>query len=322
MAEGTDDVIGSGDATGAQAFREANYNATVTQVRRLHDDLAIFRVRHDEGPIQFDAGQYTVLGLGTCEPRIKGCQAETTTDRIQLIRRAYSISCPILDQGGDVVRATGAQEVEFYVALVRKAAGKPPALTPRLFGVQPGQRIHMSSKCHGHYTLRDIPATADVVFVSTGTGEAPHNAMLADLLNRGHKGRLVATVCTRFEHDLGYLETHRRLEKLFPNYKYLPLTTREPINLDASLPNYIGKVYLQEYLSSGSLEAKCGFEFCASRTHVFLCGNPTMIGVPQRTHDPTLRYPKPVGMVELLEHRGFLVEQPHEVGNIHFEKYW
>jgi hypothetical protein len=47
-----------------------------------------------------------------------------------------------------------------------------------------------------------------------------------------------------------------------------------------------------------------------------------MIGVPLRTHDPTSRYPQPMGMVEVLERRGLRLDQPHEPGNIHFEKYW
>jgi hypothetical protein len=108
MAEGTDDVIGTGDATGAQAFREANYNATMTQVRRLHDDLVIFRVRHDERPIQFDAGQYTVLGVGTCESRIKGCQAEATPEKFssfgELIRLAVQFWTRVATSFGPRVR--------------------------------------------------------------------------------------------------------------------------------------------------------------------------------------------------------------------------
>jgi ferredoxin/flavodoxin---NADP+ reductase len=34
------------------------------------------------------------------------------------------------------------------------------------------------------------------------------------------------------------------------------------------------------------------------------------------------RYPQPKGMVEVLETRGFRADEPHQPGNIHFEKYW
>jgi hypothetical protein len=47
-----------------------------------------------------------------------------------------------------------------------------------------------------------------------------------------------------------------------------------------------------------------------------------MIGVPRHTHDLRLRYPEPQGMIELLERRGLRIDQPHEPGTIHFEKYW
>ena len=66
----------------------------------------------------------------------------------------------------------------------------------------------------------------------------------------------------------------------------------------------------------------CGCQLCPKNTHVFLCGNPEMIGTPHRTHDPLRRYPRPMGMVKVLERQGFRVDLPHETGNIHFETYW
>jgi ferredoxin--NADP+ reductase len=46
-----------------------------------------------------------------------------------------------------------------------------------------------------------------------------------------------------------------------------------------------------------------------------------MIGAPQHTH--ALRfYPQPTGMVEILEGRGFQLDEPHQPGTIHLERYW
>lgn len=61
-----------------------------------------------------------------------------------------------------------------------------------------------------------------------------------------------------------------------------------------------------------------------ARTHVYLCGNPKMIGAPDKDKTGRLVYPQPPGVVGLLEERGFRVDQPQakEHGNIHFEKYW
>ncbi len=118
------------------------------------------------------------------------------------------------------------------------------------------------------------------------------------------------------------LEEHRWLEKMHPNYRYLTLTTLEPENLDPSVSGYVGKRYLQGYFESGNLERDSGCELRLGKSHVFLCGNPDMIGVPHRTYDPHRRYPKPRGMVEVLERLGFRTDLPHDPGDIHFEKYW
>ena len=60
-------------------------------------------------------------------------------------------------------------------------------------------------------------------------------------------------------------------------------------------------------------------------THVFLCGNPKMIGVPHRDRETgATSYPSPVGVIEVLEGRGFKadVAATKFKGNIHFEEYW
>lgn len=212
--------------------------------------------------------------------------------------------------------------LEFYITLVRRADEKPPALTPRIFALQPGDRIFCGPQVHGHYTLENVAPDANVIFAATGTGEAPHNAMTAQLLKAQHRGRIVNVTCVRWKKDLGYLATHRRLEAMFPHYRYVALTTREPENLDASRPDYVGKRYLQEYFESGNFESETGLSLDPENTHIFLSGNPDMIGVPPRTHDGSRRYPQPEGMVETLENLGFHVDLPHQRGNIHFEKYW
>jgi ferredoxin--NADP+ reductase len=84
-------------------------------------------------------------------------------------------------------------------------------------------------------------------------------------------------------------------------------------------------VYIQDLITSGQLEERLGQALDPERTHVYLCGNPKMIGVPERNRDTGERaYPRPVGIIEVLERRGFQVDQaqPRVQGNIHFEEYW
>ena len=300
------------------------YNAHLTEVKEFHDDLRIFRVRPDRGVPDFQAGQYTVLGLGYWERRVEDVQPETLDEGQQhkIVKRAYSICCPMIDATGMLVRGKELPYLEFLITLVRRTASRAPALTPRLFGLQAGDRLYCGPHVHGHYTLHRVFRDDHVIFAATGTGEAPHNCMVAELLATGHRGRIVSVVCVRWKQDLAYLHAHRILERQYPNYRYVVLTTREPENIDPAAEDFIGKRYLQEYFQSGDLERETGLTLSPEECQVFLCGSPEMIGVPHRTHDPAKRYPEPIGMVEVLEERGFRVDQPHQPGNVHFEKYW
>jgi ferredoxin--NADP+ reductase len=80
-------------------------------------------------------------------------------------------------------------------------------------------------------------------------------------------------------------------------------------------------VYIQDLVSSGELEEQTGIRLDPSRTHVYLCGNPAMIGLPKYT-GTARTYPTPVGMVEILESRGLRADYKKVRGNIHFEEYW
>jgi ferredoxin--NADP+ reductase len=298
------------------------YNATVVEFDRIHTDLAIMRVLPDFGQLKFSPGQYTVLGLGAWEPRIPETQPEPArTDPHRLIQRAYSIGCSLLDGHGKLVRATHSPVLEFYVTLVRTAR-VPPALTPRLFALSRGRRLYCGPHAHGHYGLDGVRPDDTVIFAATGTGEAPHNAMLAELLSRAHRGRIVSVCCVRYRKDLAYLARHRALQETFPNYRYVPLTTREPENTEPTHPEFVGKRYLQDYFDSGDFTRETNCPLDPDHSHIFLCGSPDMIGAPGRSHDGSRHGPAPRGMVDVLLRRGFEVDLPHKSGNLHFELYW
>lgn len=312
----TDDEIAS--------LRQAAYNSTVTAVRKVHDELLVLRVRPDGGIPEYRAGQYTTLGLGYWEPRAPDTQAEHLAgDELRkMVKRAYSMSFPILDDSGELLTPAECAFLEFYVALVRESPGTPPALTPRLFHLSCGDRLFVGPKITGHYTLAPVAAGMHVIFLATGTGEAPHNGMIAELLQRRHSGKIVSVVCVRRQTDLAYLSTHVALERRYPGYCYVVLTTRDPINLDRNRPDFVGKQYIQDLIESGRLEARLGYRLNPGRTHVFVCGNPAMIGIPHTEDDGRHVYPLPIGVVEILERRGFRLDERRRTGNIHVEKYW
>jgi ferredoxin--NADP+ reductase len=295
------------------------YNATISHLTRVHEDLMILRVRPDGGVPAHQPGQYTTLGLVYGEPRVPEYPTDNTSEAnfAKLCRRSYSLSCAILDSKGELLASPAVEELEFYITLVRESSGSnPPSLTPRLFHLTEGDRLHVGNKITGTYTLEGVQPSDAVVFLATGTGEAPHNYMIWKLLRDGHTGPIVSVCCTRYARDLAYRSIHNQLMLRWSNYHYLPLTTREP-----GQP----RRYIQELIGSELLDDIAGQKLQPGNSHFFLCGNPGMIGPPQK--DPATGqwvFPNPPGVVELLQARGYEMDRPANKfrGNIHFEKYW
>ncbi len=297
-----------------EELRESHYNATITHFERTHSDLWVVRVRPDRGDVSHQAGQYASLGLGYWEPRADGARdADLERKWENLIRRSYSISSPVFDEHGYLSDPSHSDTLEFYVVLVPAAQDRVPGLTPRLALRRPGDRIYVGPRIVGRYTLAPVtdPETTVVLF-ATGTGEAPHNAMITELLRKGHHGPIVSVVSVRYRDDLAYLDVHRRLEQRFSNYHYLPLVTRDP---DTE------KLYVQDVIRRELLKEHFQVDLDPATCHVFLCGNPAMIGLP-RWREESPDFPEPEGACQILFERGFDIDRHGHVGNVHTEKYW
>jgi ferredoxin--NADP+ reductase len=300
-------------------LRRQKYNATIVRMVKPHGDLMILRIRPDFVLQKHKPGQYTVLGLGFWEPRFPGCQdEEPPPDLTRLARRSYSISCSILENG-ELIDIEQNNWLEFYITLVRIASEvQGPVLTPRLFLLREGERLYLGEKITGHFTLEGVGPEDTVLFLSTGTGEAPHNYMLWELLRRQHRGRILAACCVRYKKDLAYLGIHEQVMQRYPNYTYLSLTTREADTVGR-------KVYIQDLITSGQLEERLGQPLDPARTQVFLCGNPKMIGAPEKNRETgEIHWPEPPGVIGILTQRGFQTDVPSQKlrGNLHFEEYW
>lgn len=309
---------------------EAYYNATITYFDRVTDELWILGVQPDVGPVSFVPGQYASLGLGFWEPRIDDViEADLDTCWHKLVRRSYSISSPIFrraayprgiadgtDRPGcvdDLACCSNLDEIELYAVLVEPGIDFVPGLTPRLALKGLGDRIFLGRKMAGRYTTAAVttPSTT-MLFLSTGTGEAPQNAMITELLRTGHTGPIVSVVTARCWVDLAYIEKHRALEACFANYRYVAMPTREP---------GIPKRYLQEVVRSDFTADLLGVTLDPATTHVFVCGNPDMIGLPAKDANED-DFPSSTGVVELLSRRGFTLDLRKRPGNIHVEEYW
>ncbi len=294
-------------------LRNEHYNAVITHFEPTHSDLWVLRVKPDHGGTSFVPGQYATLGLGSWEPRVDDAvdpNLDARWDR--LVRRSYSISSRIFDDQGYLADEGALDELEFYIVLVPPTEANIPELTPRLAQKRPGDRIYLGPKVTGRYTLGAVEDPAStVLLLSTGTGEAPHNAMAIELLRKGHFGPILSAVSVRQWADLGYLEAHRTLEARYPNYHYVPLPTREPD---------VPKRYIQDLLLSDEL-SRHGVTLDPATTNVYLCGNPAMIGLPEEGDDGP-EFPDTLGVVQILTQRGFVLNRRGQPGNIHYEEYW
>lgn len=296
------------------ALRAKNYNATITRFDPSHEDLWVIRVRADRPDTGHLPGQYATLGLGYWERRADDADEGLTDDkRTKMIRRSYSISGQVFDDVGYLWDPREHDEIEFYIVHVRPEGDQLPGLTPRLALKHVGDRIYLGPKIAGRYTLAPVnDPTLDVVFLATGTGEAPHNTMIPELLRKGHIGSIVSVVTIRYLRDLGYTNVHRRLEERFSNYRYVVLPTRE---------DGYEKRYIQDLITSGELATQLDSGLDPAGTHVFLCGNPRMIGLPKWDDDRPI-FPEEVGVTGLLHDRGFTVDRRGRPGNVHYEEYW
>ncbi len=266
------------------------YNATVSQRADIAPGLIILRVAPDNLPYRFEAGQYTTLGMKRSAPRVVEAEEEPAApdeSPDKMLRRAYSIASS----------SRADQYLEFYLTLVESGD-----LSPRLFALEPGDRLHVGPKAAGVFTLDRVPEGFHALLVGTGTGLAPYISMLRSELVCGGPRHFVVLHGARFSWDLGYRAELSAWARRCPNVTYLPAITRP-----AQDPSWNGLTgYLQEVLVSGAVTEASGIPLDPAHLHVFLCGNPGMIEAARAR------------LVEL----GFTPDQRGEVGNIHVEEWW
>lgn len=265
-------------------------NATLLERRDLTDELAIFRIQPDSGQVApFLPGQYTSLGLMETEEEAAARPSRTgRPTRPKLILRAYSIA------SSPKVR----DYLEFFLVLVKEGA-----LTPKLWRLREGDRLYVSPKITGKFTLEKVPPGRDLVMVATGTGLAPYVSMLHTYRDTGLWRRAVVIHGTRLAADLAYRQELEQIAREDKSVVYIPTVTREPEG--SPWQGMRGRV--NTLIDPDRYHELVGSPLTPDQCHVFLCGNPDMIDQ----------------VAANLQQRGFVPrdrENPH--GNIHFERYW
>ncbi len=265
-------------------------NAVVQQRFEVAPGLMILRVAADGwGLPDFKPGQFAVLGLPPNAPRCHGSDTEEEPPKPdRLIRRAYSIASS----------SVASEYLELYITLVRSGG-----LTPRLFALQPGDRLWLGPKITGNFTLDQAPQDSNLVLVATGTGLAPYMSMLRTMLHEAGERKVAILLGARHSWDLGYqseLVAMDRLSRAFSYHSIISRPAEEPVP-------WAGPAgYVQDLWREGFLESIWGFKPAPENTSVFLCGNPAMID----------------DMVAILAEDGFREHSRSEPGEIFVERYW
>lgn len=217
--------------------RTLEYNATLEAREDLSDVLAVFKVIPDT-PIPegrwFVPGQYLTLGLNnTAQPELGS------------VRRAMSIASAPQQRG----------TIDFYVRYVGTPESANP-LTHLLWTLQPGDRLSMTTRAIGKFTLDDTVAADDPrlkIFVAAGTGLAPFTSIIEADVAADPQARLDRYVLLHgasYPHEIGYRE---RLEQLRRDHglRYLPTISRPHEAPD--WPGDTGRV--EDFFKPGRLEA-------------------------------------------------------------------
>lgn len=183
--------------------------------------------------LEFQAGQFVMIQM--------------TDDEGKPLNRAYSI-------------ASSPQNTKQITLCYKVVAGGK--MTPRLAALEVGAALSMRGPM-GHFVLKAEADTQEFVFVATGTGVAPMNSFIVELLERGEQRPISLFFCVRSEADSFYIDFYKQLESQYPNFKFI-------FSLSQPHPDWngcIGRVthMIEDHLSS------------AEHSECYLCGNGEMI---------------------------------------------
>ena len=265
-------------------------NAIVIQRIDFNPGLMILRVAPVGWELPaFKPGQFCALGLPASARRVADASPEDPVPASDaFIRRAYSIASSSAER----------EYLEFYISQVKSGA-----LTPRLFALNVGDRLFLSPKATGMFTLDEIAAEQNLIFIGTGTGLAPYMSMIRTHVEANEPRKFFVLHGARNSWDLGYRTELFYLQRFAPNFTYVP-TIDGPESETVPWKGHVG--FAQDLWKQGVVEKAWGFKPTPGNTHIFLCGNPLMIDA----------------MKEVLGQEGFTVHSKQSPVQIHAEEYF
>ncbi|MFY8299948.1 ferredoxin--NADP reductase [Pseudoalteromonas sp. SS15] len=238
----------------------------ITEVNWWTPTLFTIKVAADVAP--FQAGQFTKLAMTIGDKRIA---------------RAYSY-----------VNAPKDPVLEFYLTEVE--GGK---LTSGLVDLSVGDSIEVEAKANGFLTIEESPERQILWMIASGTGIGPFLSILADGKVWDKYKQVVLIHSVRFNTDLTYQDFIHAHQKLFKQFNYLPLVTRE-------MPEKGLRGRITDLIQSNEIAKYFNQERLPEDSHFMICGNPDMVK----------------DLAQLLQTLGYSRHRRSEPGHISVEQYW
>jgi ferredoxin/flavodoxin---NADP+ reductase len=187
----------------------------------------------------YKAGQFTKLALDVAGKRYA---------------RAYSF-----------VNAPNDSIHEFY--LVEVPNGK---LTPSIAKLKQGDELQIEYHAHGFFTLDDIPKANTLWLFSSGTAIGPFLSIISDDQLWGQFDEVVLVHSVRMQAELAYVTLIQQTQKKYPQFKYLPLITRETTDFGLNRR-------LTQLIKSGEFFNYFSINEFSQESQFMICGNPQMV---------------------------------------------
>ncbi|GMM86802.1 ferredoxin--NADP reductase [Pseudoalteromonas sp. MTN2-4] len=238
----------------------------ITEVNWWTPTLFTIKVAADVAP--FQAGQFTKLAMTIGDKRIA---------------RAYSY-----------VNAPKDPVLEFYLTEVE--GGK---LTSGLAELEAGGSIDVEAKANGFLTIEESPKREILWMIASGTGIGPFLSILADGKVWDKYQQVVLIHSVRFNTDLTYQDFIHAHQKLFKQFIYLPLVTRE-------MPEKGLRGRITDLIRNNEIAQLFKHERLPEDSHFMICGNPDMVK----------------DLAQLLQTLGYKRHRRSEPGHISVEQYW
>ncbi len=241
--------------------------AEVVGVRHWTDDLYSLQVNAEIQP--FTAGQFTKLAL------------EIDNEKIS---RPYSF-----------VNPPHQQPLEFYYITLPDGP-----LSKRLSRLEIGDKVWITPRASGFFTLSEIPDADNLWLLATGTALGVFLSILRTQEPWKRFKKIILVHAVRAVDELTYGDEIKSLdEEHADQFQMIPFVSREETDfaIKGRIPNAI---------EDGRLETHASLPLTPESSQVMICGNPDMVRDTRR----------------ILEHRGMKINRRREPGQITVEKYW